>query len=327
MNEHFTDDNQRRAAIHARMKTDPKLLNQLIQQTTGQIATSQKRIIAGDSNEVYDSTLADDSHIIARISHGRTDGNFGRESWALEACHQAGIPVPLVIAQGELQQNGRPLQYMIQQKLPGKTFHELIYEDHIPEADIRDLALAAGTVLGRIHSIPTKGFGKLDDNGWGQFASIQEWFATIELMAPTLREVVRANHLDEHVLDNALERIQMLDSPLFQQQPYLIHCDYAPKHILVDKGQITGIIDFEFASSGYFGIEVPEWELRDAVTVPPAWVLEGYQTVKSLPAGQKAGQNICTLFEYLELLEYYGHQSISPHMIDVCFTAISRLSR
>lgn len=56
-------------SIHKRNITPDEIIIDTIKEGTGKELVSKKRIIIGETNEVYDITL-DDRHVILRISKG-----------------------------------------------------------------------------------------------------------------------------------------------------------------------------------------------------------------------------------------------------------------
>jgi len=317
-------DAERFERIHADMTSDQTVVRNVIMDVTGQEALEMTRIIRGESNEVYDITLADDSSVITRINHNSGE-NFAREIQGLDRCRQAGVPVPVVVGHGTFLDNNRERHYMIEEKLPGQTFHELLRNDSLSAAEAEAITVQAGEVLAQIHSIPTEGFGALAADGRGKYNSVNEWFSQITAKKELFRDLFNRYGLSDK-FESVFDQLERADSPLFNKPPHLLHVDYAPKHILVDQGKITGVIDFEFASSGYFGFDIPEWELRDATTAPMSWLLKGYETIRPLDPADTTGQNLCALNEYLELLEYYGHKRPSGSITKTCVDAIKKLA-
>src|SRR5581483_6752562 len=87
------------AALHAEQTISGEVLDEILRQVSPARVLSRQRIIAGEINEVYDVTLADELHVIVRISRNpvKNFAHFEQEQWAIRECARRGVPVPEVL--------------------------------------------------------------------------------------------------------------------------------------------------------------------------------------------------------------------------------------
>lgn len=316
---------ERLHVIHERMTTYPALVGAIAAAVTGEPTAPISRITIGETNEVYE--VRSSQELILRINH-TTPENFDREEWALDQALAAGLPVPKIVRRGVVEDQGDRRYYEVQGKLPGIPFATLI-DRGMPLEQCRMVTREAGSMLARLHRVPTEGFGDIDATGKGEHPTLQAWFTRITSKQAQLHKVFEDAGRDPAVCSRAVGLLRSAD-PLFEgAKPHLVHDDFAPKHVLVtyDDGlpHVSGLLDFELAKSGYLGHELPEWQLRHAASAPIQWLLEGYGGMGT-PANMER-QRITALHKYLVLLDYYAIEEPSPNMSRVCLDGIDQFVR
>lgn len=75
--------------------------------------------------------------------------------------------------------------------------------------------------------------------------------------------------MDGDLLDAASRRIQAAQAELapLTEDDVFVHGDFTPGNILVDKGELTAVLDFEYARLG---------QARDELAMP--WIWSGQQS-------------------------------------------------
>ena len=69
--------------LHSKHNTTRRIISRVIKEGTGKDLKSEKRIVAGEENEVYIITLSDQSQKILRIS-SKGYPYFQQEQWAIK---------------------------------------------------------------------------------------------------------------------------------------------------------------------------------------------------------------------------------------------------
>lgn len=144
------------------------------------------------------------------------------------------------------------------------------------------MVIQAGVILAKIHSVRPTGFGGLKENGQGKFPAWLDCVMEIE----DEREEILESALKIGLSAEDVERgfaVLKENQHLFENvTPHLIHGDFSIKHILVENGSITGIIDFESCKSGDPMWDFAWWSYFFGKDVPIEWLKEGYSQVHEL---------------------------------------------
>ena len=90
--------------------------------------------------------------------------------------------------------------------------------------------------------------------------------------------------------------------------PHLLHGDYGPKHILVEDGHITGILDFENAKSGDPMHDFVWWSYFGKNRPPLEWLKEGYAKALELPGDFELKLRLGRLRLGMDMIWYYDHE-------------------
>lgn len=263
-------------AKHERLfNTPPAIIDDAVRKATGSSPIGNERIIKGEANDVHAVKTEDGREIIIRISRSQeAESQFQKERWAIEQCAKAGVPVPRVLYLETLRYEGKPLSISVENRLPGVPLNELA--EDMDKKELAELFKKAGAVLSQIHSIKTNGFGELDKDGSGEYRSITGMFSKKELNEEGLLAAAHSASLDPRVIERAMQILQDYQSQYPPIPPRLIHNDFGPKHILVDKSELTGILDFEIAQGGDPIREFARWQFFYEHRYPLQPLEEGY---------------------------------------------------
>lgn len=264
---------------HERLFNTPnEIIEAAILKATGSTALERQRIIKGEVNEVHGVTTKDGQNVIIRIAHNDyAKQQFQKEKWALEQCGKIGVPVPTVLLLENLMDGDKHLSISVENKLSGISMNELS-DLHKPDKKTELVALIkkAGQVLSQIHSVKINGFGDLDANGKGEENSIAGTLDSKYIQQDRMLEVATRTSLDSKVILRALEILTQERATYPSVEPKLVHGDYVPKHILVENGQIKGILDFENATGGDPVKDFAYWDFFASEKYPLEALKAGY---------------------------------------------------
>jgi aminoglycoside phosphotransferase (APT) family kinase protein len=101
------------------------------------------------------------------------------------------------------------------------------------------------------------------------------------------------------ILDNNQDIYEHTDSGL-------AHSDYGIKHMLVHKGKINGIIDFENCRGADIAYDFSWWNYFSQNRPPVEWLIEGYVKNGNLVESFEARMHLVKIKIALDLLIYYG---------------------
>jgi aminoglycoside phosphotransferase (APT) family kinase protein len=205
---------------------------------TGVVDVS-RQTLTESGNAIFRVQLADGRAVAVRISPRR--GMFGFTQHNLDALRRLGLPVPNVLASGATAAQG---SFIILEWVPGQ---DLQYE--LASMSAQQMTRIAETVTDyqkRVASLPeSKGFG------WApirQHATTAQWTDIFGL--PSSEEPSDHAPALEHVRAR-LRAIRRSVDPYFSSlRPICFLDDMTVKNVLVDHGDLQGIIDVDFVCYG-----------------------------------------------------------------------------
>jgi aminoglycoside phosphotransferase (APT) family kinase protein len=293
---------------HERLFNTPfEVIDEAIHKATGSRIANKDRIIKGESNEVHSIETKDGQEVIIRIGHSDwAKESFEREKWALEECAKVGVPVPTVLYMETTELDGKPLSISIENKIAGTPLNE-IEDISEPEnkARLEELIQKSGQILTKIHSIKTTWFDDLDANGIGEKTTPAETLSGDWVQPDNIMKVAERTNLDSKV---ALRALEILENERVKYQidtPSLVHSDYAPKHIMIDGNEITGIIDFENAKSGDPVRDLAYWDFFQTSDFPFEALKAGYENKTIFDSDFERKVAMWKIFFGLNNLSYY----------------------
>jgi aminoglycoside phosphotransferase (APT) family kinase protein len=221
---------------------------------------------------------------------------FRNERVAYEILGSSTLPVPSLIAFDE-SRSIVPVDYIILTRLPGESITET-WQQFSP-ARRQELAWSAGEMLARIHEHKVSGFGKLRDldHPFPTWADCVHDYANRQASEATILGLLGS---DVHarlgqVLDDASE---LLGNVI---QGVVVHSDFHYENILQTEGQISGIVDFEWALAGDPSYDFLTAATRDEMMPGSEELFEaGYQSVRPIDAEHRKRVEIYELFYEVE---------------------------
>lgn len=310
-------------ALHAKVAIPEEVLTALLWELSPVRVLAKERIIGGEVNEVYAVTFADRTQVIVRIERGKAKG-FAQEQWAIQECAKRGVPVPEVLGIWQIATEKQPLHVCIQRKIAGVP----LAHAQLPASECEPIVVQAGEFLSRIHEIPVKGFGYLNGSGEGTFATAADEHATFQQMAVEFYDLARRVAISQALMHCALQLIDEAALRLPQTAgACLTHNDFSAKHLLVDKGRLTGIIDFGEVAGSEPLADLVHWDYYDAACFPLAWLQAGYANKQVLNAAFAQRLHSKRLEFSLWAMRWYDQQSYAPGVADARSKFLADLDR
>lgn len=266
---------------HQQNNSPTELINQIVKDATGKIPQTTKKIVAGESNEVYDITLANQENVILRINQSDFPA-FRREKWAIEQASKIGVPTPELLLLKEIpKENNQIMSLWVQRKIPGEPLERgaINYGSLNPQL-LRRYINQAGEILAKIHSIDVNGFGYLDENGQGEFPTVKALLSEHLGQEKTYFDIAHQQNIDPQILTRVFSLLEKLAATAPDIKPKLNHNDFNPKHIIVSGEKVTGIIDWGEVHGHSPVNEFAQWQFWFS-DIPLEWLKEGY-TDKSI---------------------------------------------
>ena len=318
------DTVERLQRIAKAQTTAEQRLKEIIQKSLKKEPQAFKRIIEGESNEVYEVALKNAENVILRIAHEKGD-NFEAETWAMRKAGKAGVPVANVLAIGEIKDGKRTLRYSIQEKLPGRRLFDIVREDTVDPKALKKVVEQAGAILARLHQVKTTGWGLLNKEGKGEFTTIKPWMQEkLDQKAFYLDLCDKHSLLSPAAVEQMFEELEEVPS-IFQKEPNLLHQDFLPEHIFVKDGKISGIIDFGFVASGDLATDFATWENSAGAKLPVKWLINGYKKEKDPGKSFEKRVRLALLRKLLINLYYYTEDRPFPEFAQRTALSIQRL--
>ncbi len=224
-----------------------------------------KRINEGYTHYMYECVCEIKNKVInfiLRIGFNKKDFSIAKELWVMKKYSEIGILAPKVYG-SDVSRTEFPFDYVIMEKINGECLGKIW--NNLNKKDKAEIAFLMGKLLAKLHSIRLDKFGRIDENGIIEeeefsFRKIPnaplepEW--TTKLLSDTLKDFASIISFKLLTPKQSSDILHYLHSNIYlteNAEPVLIHSDFHLDHIFVIKEngewKITGICDFEFASS------------------------------------------------------------------------------
>ena len=264
-------------ALQEKMTTPDNVIESVIRDNLKTTIEAKQRIFAGEDNEVYDAILGNGENVIIRISR-KGVVEFRKEAWAMEQCKKAGVPVAEVLFIQDIDYDGKTLSISAQSKIVGDSLERGNTDYRTLDRDVlKGLIVQAGAILSKVHSIPTDGFGKLNQNGHGPYKNFREWIEVKLTDSELYFSLAGVHGFDKAVLEKALKILEDFSREDREILPVLNHCDFVPKHFFFEGNKITGIIDFGGIKGQSPIHDFAVWDYWIKEEFPIEWLKEGYK--------------------------------------------------
>lgn len=231
------------------MKTTPRpIIDSVVRSTYGHRVAGLVRLTGAGLNEAYRVDVVGGRPVVIRIAR-RPVPWFTDEKHIMARAQAVGVPTPEVLGVEHLEHDGELLSFSILRLLPGRPLDERSVD--LSTADLERLVVDGGELMAQLHSLEA-------DGGIGH-----------KLEPPDDRLVNRAVGVAHETFGSAaaaiVERgIDLLrDEVMARPTPptSLAHGDFLPKHLLIDDGMISGVIDWELAGSASPAFDLAHWQV------------------------------------------------------------------
>lgn len=218
-----------------------------------------KKIKGGFSHTMFEVIIDKEPRcLVIRFANNSSETfNLGKEKFVMDLLIKKNIPVPKIYSFSK--------DYIIMEKLKGGNLEKIW--NYLSNEKKLNLVKEIGILMRKIHDIKFDKFGPIKDNG-----KIMEYISDFDFKNAG-EKIDYSKFLRTFVFGLSNEFAKFLSykdiSPKFflklieflvfniksidyQNKPVLIHGDFAPGHIFVeknDKCRIEGIVDFEFAAA------------------------------------------------------------------------------
>lgn len=290
--------------LHVKLNTSDEVLEAVVKNAVGYGVKDKRKVVEGEVNEVYDITPTHGENIIVRISREKHN-RFEAEKWALDKCRDAGVLVPQIHLLSELETDKEKLHVCVESKIEGASLQTLIRQNALSQGEIKELTISAGEILSKIHSIKTKGFGEINSLGVGKFETWSEYMLKQDKREIVLKEAVKIG-VDTKLIQQTFAILDNNQDIYKHTDSRLAHSDYGTKHMLVHKGKINGIIDFENCRGADIAYDFSWWNYFGQNRPPIEWLIEGYKRNGNLGENFEARMHLIKIKIALDLLIYYG---------------------
>ncbi len=290
------------------------ILSHVVKKATGMEIGSKSRIVAGEVNEVYDITLSNSLSIILRISRNEFP-DFLQEGWAIEQCKKKGVLVPEVISVQHETVSGKLLSFCVQKKLLGEPMDRGSIDYHdLEKSLVNDLVFQAGEALSKIHSVPTRGFGGINQEGVGKVDDFKSLLSDKVSQLDEYLEISRRVSFPEKAIESAIGILAIKADKYKRVNSVLNHGDFGPKHIMFSGKKITGIIDWGDASGHSAVHDFARWDYWFGEDLPLELLKKGYSDKKLFNNDFEELLRLIKLHIGLEVLWWYDVQGYKPNI-------------
>lgn len=291
------------------MQTPHELIDAVVRSVAGRTADHLTRVTIGGLNETYRLESPGHDPIIVRIAH-RPQPWFTHEAEAMRRARAVGVPTPHVLGVEHVDHEGTLLSFSVLSMVRGRALDELA--DDLSDADVHRLVRDGGELLARLHSIDMPGPKRQ------RLEPLAEPLRTRALETVARNDGAKALAIVEQGITMLAAIAEASSAPAM-----LGHGDWLPKHVMIDAGEISGLIDWEFAGPAAPAFDLAHWEVAAGTLRELAPLLrEGYARVSD-PAVAGAGLvPACAVHFALEILSWQN--PASPARIQQCIDVINR---
>lgn len=280
------------------------LVNRICKDEFGALPAYVSAIESGVVNSVYEIGLDDEKKFVLRISN-KTEDTLTPEIWAINSARSAGVPVADILLVGETQTSDSLARFSLQSFITGLPLTEYLESRSRTEETNELIGKSVGRMLNRIHSTYTEGFGYIE-NEKGTYATKHEWLDRLFAGRDELQGYL-GDTLEIDTIFSIIHAGAMQD----YGSPRLLHGDYKMDHIFINPEtlEISGVIDFEEASSGDPILDLVTWEFHSGDEIKTEYVKNGYEENGIFGEMYHDRYRAMYLYKCLYMLRYYSAHS------------------
>ena len=291
--------------LHGKLNTSNEVLEKVVKSAVGYDIAKKQKVMEGEVNEVYDVTPTKGDDIIVRISREKHN-RFEAEKWAMDKCRVAGVPTPQILLLKDIKTDDEALHICVENKIEGVSLEKLIKQDALSQSEIKDIVVSAGEILSKINSIKTEGFGEINSLGVGEFETWSEYMLEQNKNSNVMLGKAKKIGVNTKLIQQAFTILEKNQDIYKNVDSRLAHSDYGIKHMLVHKGNINGIIDFENCRGSDIVYDFAWWNYFGKNRPPVEWLIGGYRENGNLGENFDTRTHLVKIEIALSLLIYYG---------------------
>ena len=216
-------------------------LEHLIADVIGTLPLSLERLTFGHSNEVYDVTLPDKNVILRLNVNPNVLAGTERH---LSTFAELGFPVPRPLY-ADLSLTKYPVAFVVLEKLPGQDLRDEL--SSMTPTQTTELARKITTFQRQATNLPRgQGFG------WAQLGQRAPYKTWLDLVRRDLNKTESALAEKGHTaLWRAVHARLQQEATYLESVPAICFLDdLTTKNVLVEHGELTGLIDFDWVCYG-----------------------------------------------------------------------------
>lgn len=251
-------------------------------------------IAGGVRNTSY---LVNDELVLRLNTHDPEFPKFSNERIAYDLLVESGLPLPRVVVLDETRALV-PYDFTILTRVPGVSIASS--RAALNPSQSRTLAWQSGNALARIHHYTFAVFGPLHKLAQQPFLTWQAYFD--DYTQRYMQAAERAKLIDD-VLTLRLETVQQGTRQLMAQvrESVLVHSDFHYENLLQQHGELSGVLDFEWALAGDPAADFAAAHVRAAMLPgSEAAFVAGYHSARPFDAEHSRRAAIYRLFLWLE---------------------------
>ncbi|MCJ7450291.1 MAG: aminoglycoside phosphotransferase family protein [Candidatus Nanohaloarchaeota archaeon QJJ-9] len=248
--------------------------------------------LPSEHNQVYRIELGGETKI-AKISPEEGEWKLDKEVYLLEKLSNTEIPVPEIEYQ-DLEGKRLGNHFYIMEDLGKKNLEGI-------EENREELLEEAGRILAKVHSI------EYNKQGTILYKDIER-----ESFIDYAERIVKNNleKLEGKLTDKETEKARkILEKIPEDSERRLCHNDFGLWQVMVDDGEISGIIDWEYAMSLSTSYDLAKAEVSTNIFSEGfESIIRGYKRKRNLPENYKNHKNVLKLIPALELMGFFKNQ-------------------
>lgn len=203
---------------------------------------------SGMFSHAYSFTVEQQAFVL-RVNAYEED--FKKDAFAYQHFCAPMLPIPKVVQIGWFDDKR---YFAITESCEGTTINQM------DEVDVRKLVPKLFETLRAIHSVDVSGYpgwGLMDADGSGQFASWQEYLLSLynQKFAYEYSELAQHTFLEKEVYEVFLAAMKQL-LPYCPLEKYLVHGDFGFDNVMSDAHKVTGVLDWAESRLGDFVYDI-----------------------------------------------------------------------
>lgn len=303
---------------HRFLNTPNEITFPIIERITKSKPISSIQIVDGEMNEVQEIITNDQKRLIVRIS--RTgDLKFKKEKETFALISSVGVSTPNILSIENISTDNRELSFCIEEKAPGESLAILINKSSVN--NLSPTLAEVGNNLAKIHDIKAHSYGDLLKPN--MYFNWHDYMLSILESKDEITTTAHLKNVDPKIIDESFLVIKHYHELFSHDSPDLLHGDFCAKHIIIDNGHVSAIIDMGNPKGGDPIYDLAWWNYfcpdKDILNC----LKNGYSEIKKTDDNFDLKITLYKLAFGLDFIRYYYKQNNS-YGIDYAKVVISK---